>query len=221
MNAFRSPRVKICGLTTEKDVVAAADAGATYVGFVFFSASPRNITIEQASNVILATPVGVAKVGLFVNPSDRELEATLLQVPLDFLQLHGDETPKRVREIRERFGLPVIKSVGISTQQDVMQISAFEAFADQILCDAKPKPGAAIPGGAGTVFEWRLMAGRNWIRPWLLAGGLTPENVAKAIRESGACQVDVSSGVESKRGVKAPEKIRAFCQSVKMIVADQ
>ncbi|AOZ70015.1 N-(5'-phosphoribosyl)anthranilate isomerase [Rhodobacter xanthinilyticus] len=203
-------RVKICGLTEPAHVAAAAEAGAGYLGFVFFPKSPRNVSIAQARGLALEAPFGVAKVGLVVNPSDAELDAILAEVPLDMVQLHGAETPERVAEIRARVGLPVMKAVGVAEAGDLARLPAYEAVADQILVDAKAPKGADLPGGNGLAFDWRLIAGREWARPWMLAGGLTPANVAQAVRLTGAAQVDVSSGVENAPGVKDAGLIRAF-----------
>lgn len=203
-------RAKICGLTEAAHVRAAAEGGAAYVGFVFFAASPRTLTPEAAASLSAEAPPGVAKVGLFVDPSDAALAVTLARCPLDMIQLHGTEPPRRVAEVREATGLPVMKALPIAGAEDVARIEAYEGVADQLLCDAKPKPGAAVPGGAGEAFDWALLAGRVWRRPWLLAGGLRAETVAEAAAISGASQVDVSSGVERARGVKDEDMIRAF-----------
>ncbi len=206
----RARRVKICGLRTPGDVAIAAEAGAAYVGLVFYHRSPRHLSVPAARAAALAAPPGVAKVGLFVDPDDALLEAVLAEVPLDFLQLHGAETPARVAVIRARSGRPVIKAVGVATADDLQAIAAHARVADQILVDAKPPPGADLPGGNGLAFDWRLLAGQRWPVPWLLAGGLTPDNVAEAAALTGAQQLDVSSGVESAPGVKDPDRIRAF-----------
>lgn len=203
-------RVKICGLSRPAHVAEAVAAGAAYVGFVFFPKSPRNVPAEVARDLALEVPFGVAKVGLFVDPSDAFLDEVLALVPLDLVQLHGHESPERVAEVRARAGLPVMKAVGVSTAEDLPQLDAYEAVADQILVDAKAPAGAALPGGNGLPFDWQLIAGRSWTRPWMLAGGLTPENVAEAVRLTGATQVDVSSGVESLPGEKDAALIRAF-----------
>ncbi|MEX1660406.1 phosphoribosylanthranilate isomerase [Thioclava sp. 15-R06ZXC-3] len=206
-------RVKICGLRNAQDVAAATQAGARYLGFVFFPKSPRHVEIAQARNLAIEVPPGVAKVALVVNATDAELDAICAAVPLDMVQLHGSESPARVAEIRARFGLPVMKAVGVAETGDLSKIAEYEAVADQILVDAKAPKGAALPGGNGLAFDWRLIAGREWAKPWMLAGGLTPENVAEAIRLTGARQVDVSSGVESAPGVKDAARIRAFLEA--------
>ncbi|MEC7764550.1 MAG: phosphoribosylanthranilate isomerase [Pseudomonadota bacterium] len=203
-------RVKICGLTSAGAVAAAADAGARYVGFVFFPKSPRNISVDLAAVLAADVPPGVAKVALVVNADDALLDEITGRVPLDMLQLHGSETPERVAEVRARYGLPVMKAVGIADAADLAKIDDYVDVADQILVDAKPPKDADLPGGNGLSFDWRLLQGRHWTVPWMLAGGLTPKNVALAVKFTGARQVDVSSGVESAPGVKDEALIREF-----------
>ena len=211
-------RVKICGLTLPEDVSAVADAGAAYAGFVFFPKSPRNVTIEQARHLAVEVPVGVAKVALVVNADDALLDAITAAVPLDILQLHGSESPKRVSEVRSRYGLPVMKAVGVADQEDVAALDLYAEVADQILVDAKPPKNADLPGGNGVSFDWRLISARRWSKPWMLAGGLTPDNVAEAIALTGAKQVDVSSGVETAPGVKDAGVIQEFIQATRVPV---
>jgi len=206
-------RVKICGLRTPEGVAAAVSAGARYVGFVFFPPSPRAVGPAEARLLALDVPPGVAKVGLFVDPDDDLLDEVLAVVPLDMIQLHGEEPPERVADIRRCHGLPVMKAVGIRDAGDLDQIERYAKVADQLLIDAKPPKGAPLPGGNAVPFDWRLIAGRRWPVPWMLAGGLTTANVAEAVRLTGAQQVDVSSGVESAPGVKDDEKIRAFIRA--------
>ena len=205
--------VKICGLATLDDVRACADAGANYMGLVFFEKSPRNISIDAARALALAAPLGLAKVALVVNPSDAELDAITETVPLDMLQLHGKETPERVSEVKARYGLPVMKAVGIADSDDLPKLESYFGVADQILVDAKPPKGGELPGGNGLSFDWRLIAGRRWPCPWMLAGGLTVENVSEAVRMTGAQQVDVSSGVEDAPGQKSAELIQNFVRA--------
>ena len=202
--------VKICGLRTVADVAAVAASGAAYAGFVFFAKSPRHLTVAQAHLLALAAPVGLAKVALVVDADDATLDAIVDGVPLDMLQLHGHETPDRVAEVRARYGLPVMKAVGVADESDLAALLDYALVCDQILIDAKPPKGADLPGGNGLSFDWRLVAQRRWLRPWMLAGGLTAGNVAEAIRLTGAQQVDVSSGVESAPGVKDAGRIAAF-----------
>lgn len=206
-------RVKICGLRTAADVAAVAGAGAAYAGFVFFPKSPRHLTLEAARTLAQEAPVGLAKVALTVDADDAFLDALMGQVPLDMLQLHGHESPDRVAQVRARYGLPVMKAVGVADEGDLALLQDYSLAADQILIDAKPPKGADLPGGNGLTFDWRLLVGRKWLRPWMLAGGLTPANVAAAVRLTGARQVDVSSGVESAPGVKDHAAITAFVQA--------
>ncbi|MFQ1701825.1 phosphoribosylanthranilate isomerase [Loktanella agnita] len=203
-------RVKICGLRDAAAVQAAADAGAAYVGFVFFPKSPRHVEIATAAALAKEVPVGVAKVALVVNADNAQLDAITDAVPLDMLQLHGSETPARVAEVKARYGLPVMKAVGIATAADIPQIDRYAAVVDQLLIEAKPEKAAVLPGGNGVPFDWQLISGRRWTVPWMLAGGLTIENVADAIRQTGARQVDLSSGVESSPGVKDAGLIARF-----------
>ncbi|WP_372613938.1 phosphoribosylanthranilate isomerase [Aquicoccus sp.] len=210
-----SIRVKFCGLTRPEDILAAAQAGASYIGFNFFPRSPRYVTPDQARDLAVETPVGVAKVALVVDASDAELDAITGQVPLDMIQLHGAESPERVAEVKARYGLPVMKVVGVRERADLEALAGYEAVADQILLDAKPPRDAPLPGGNGIPFDWRLVAGRAWAKPWMLAGGLTPENVAEAIRLTGARQVDTASGIESAPGVKDAGLMRAFVEAAR------
>jgi len=209
-------QTKICGITTPSALKAAADAGASYVGFVFFPKSPRNINHADAASLAVEAPLGLAKVALVVNPSDSELDALLAQVPIDMIQLHGEETPERVVEVKARTGLPIMKAVGIADASDLASIDVYSEVADQLLIDAKPPKGGDLPGGNGLAFDWLLLAGRKyWTKPWMLAGGLTPENVAQAAKLTGAKQVDVSSGVEASAGVKDNDKIAAFVRAAR------
>lgn len=204
--------VKICGLSTADTLQAAVRAGAGYVGFMFYPRSPRNVEVTQAAALALTVPQGVRKVGVFVDPADALLAEVLGAVPLDVIQLHGQETPARVAEIRARTGKPVFKAVAIAGAEDVALAHAYEEAADFLLFDAKPPKSMllALPGGNGLAFDWQLIAGETWKRGWILSGGLTPENVADAMERSGATFVDVSSGVEDRPGIKSPAKIEAF-----------
>lgn len=210
--------VKICGLTSPQAVSDAVNAGARYLGFVFFPRSPRHLDIATAAELAGAVPMGIAKVALTVDADDAMLDALLARVPIDMLQLHGHETPARVAEVKARFGLPVMKAVGVAVRADLAALDSYLSVADQILLDAKPPKGADLPGGNGLAFDWQLIQGRDWPKPWMLAGGLTPENVADALRLTGARQLDVSSGVESAPGIKDPTRILAFIQSAQRAV---
>ncbi|WP_299296533.1 phosphoribosylanthranilate isomerase [uncultured Tateyamaria sp.] len=209
--------VKICGLSHPEHVSAAVAAGAGYVGFVFFPKSPRNVSIETARALALEVPVGVAKVALVVNADDAFLDRLVAEVPLDFLQLHGQESPERVAEVKARYGLPVMKAVGVAGPEDLAKLDTYMRVADQILVDAKPPKDANLPGGNGVAFDWRLIAGRRWPVPWMLAGGLSRDNVAEAVRITGARQVDLSSAVETAPGQKDSGLIHAFLDTVKAI----
>ncbi len=208
-------RVKICGLRDAATIKAAADAGAAYVGFVFFPKSPRNISIADAARLAADVPVGVAKVALLVDPDDALLDDITGAVPLDMLQLHGRETPERVTEIKMRYGLPVMKAVGIAGADDLAQLDAYGKVADQLLVDTKAPKDGDRPGGNGMAFDWSLMARRRWPVPWMLAGGLTAANVGEAIAVTGARQLDLSSAVESAPGVKDPALIDRFMTAVR------
>jgi len=208
-------RIKICGLSNSTDITAAVQAGASYVGFVFFPKSPRNLALPDAARLAASVPVGICKVALTVNADDAQLDQLVEAVPLDMLQLHGTESPDRVAKIRDRYGLPVMKAVGVADETDLPKLEDYLRVADQILVDAKPPAGAALPGGNGLTFDWRLIAGRRWPVPWMLAGGLTPQNVREAIHLTGAQQIDVSSGVESAPGVKDVTLIQDFCAAAR------
>ena len=211
MEASLGPvRVKICGVRDRATVDAVAEEGGAYVGFVFYPKSPRAIDATTAAALAAHAPAGLCKVGLFVDPDDAAIETILTEAPLDMIQLHGAETPARIGAVRARFGLPVMKAVKIAAASDLPALAEAEAAADQILCDAKPAKSGELPGGNGVAFDWRLIADRAWSRPWMLAGGLTPDNVAEAIRLTGARQIDLSSGVERAPGVKDPTLIRRF-----------
>lgn len=210
--------IKFCGLRRPEDVAAAAGAGARYVAFNFFARSPRAVTVAEARELALEVPPGIAKVALVVDAENDFLDRIVDQVPLDMLQLHGAETPARVAEIKARYGLPVMKAVGIATEADLPKLEAYGRVADQLLVDTKPPYDAGLPGGNGLAFDWRLIAGRRWPVPWMLAGGLTPQNAALAVEMTGATQVDVSSGVESAPGVKDAAKIAAFAEALRGVV---
>ena len=208
---------KICGLTTPEAVEAALDGGAAYVGFVFFPKSPRHLDPETARR--LAEPArGRVKVcAVTVDPTDAELDAIVRTLAPDFIQVHGREDPGRVRSIRGRTGAPTIKALSISEAADLDAAQAFDGVADHLMFDAKPPKDATRPGGVGARFDWTLLTGRRFARPWFLAGGLDPWNVAEAVTQSGAPIVDVSSGVERGPGLKDPALISAFLEAVKRV----
>src|SRR5208283_2625133 len=205
-----TPIVKICGLSTAPTLEAALAAGADMAGFVFFPKSPRHIGYE-AARTLSAQARGRARiVALSVDADDETLARIVESLAPDILQLHGRESPSRVTEIRERFGRPAMKAIGVATAADFAAAAPYNNAADFLLIDAKPPKGAALPGGNGLAFDWRLAQGFSPKRPWLLSGGLDPDNVADAIAETGAIGVDVSSGVESAPGVKDEMRIKAF-----------
>lgn len=198
-------RVKICGLNSAEAFDTAVDAGADDVGFVFVPGTPRVVTPAQAAALSARHPGGPRRVGLFVMPQDDDVADVLAALKLDALQLYVP--PARAAELRARFGVPVWRAVPVVTRAD---LPTSAEGADALLIEPKPAPDATQPGGNATALDWSLLAGWRAPAPWLLAGGLTPENVAEAIRLSSADWVDVSSGVESRRGVKDPARIRAF-----------
>ncbi len=208
-----SVQAKICGISEPAALSAALAGGVRYLGFVFYPRSPRSVVPALAAELARMVPTGVRTVGLFVSPDDALLDHVIGQVPLDFIQLHDDDSPERLVEIRRRFALPVIKACRVADEADLARAQTYGA-ADILLFDAKPAPGgAALPGGNGLPFDWRLLAGRSWPKPWMLSGGLNPGNLAEAVRLTGARLVDVSSGVEVSPGRKDPALIRAFLAS--------
>lgn len=208
-------QVKICGLSTPESVDTAVNAGAHYLGFVFFPKSPRHVGYAHVAQLVKSVPNHVTTIALTVNADNAMLDALLSDVSINCLQLHGAETPARVAEVKARYGLPIIKAVGVADATDLAQLEKYAQVCDQLLVDAKPPKGYDLPGGNGLAFDWRLIVDREWSVPWLLAGGLTPDNVAEAVRLTGATQVDVSSGVESAPGVKDLDKIAAFIRAAK------
>jgi phosphoribosylanthranilate isomerase len=202
--------VKICGLSTSETIEAALAAGADELGFVFFPKSPRHVDLAQAARFAAQVGPRAARVALGVDASDSVLAAIVEALRPDLLQLHGRETPVRVAEIRTRFGIPVMKAVGVSGPGDLARAADYLPVVDRLLFDAKPPRDAALPGGNGVSFDWRLLAGLDLPKPYMLSGGLDPANVATAIAVTGAPGVDVSSGVERAPGVKDPALIHAF-----------
>jgi phosphoribosylanthranilate isomerase len=205
---------KICGVNSAVAAVAAAAGGAAYIGLVFYPPSPRAVTAERAAELARLVPERIGRVGLFVDPDDATLRSVLSAVPLTLLQLHGRDGPERIRAVKERFGLPVMKAIGVAEPSDLDAAATYQDVADWLLFDAKPPPlPGALPGGNARAFDWRLLAGRSWPIPWMLSGGLTAANLAEAVRITGASAVDVSSGVEDQPGVKNPDRIRAFLEA--------
>ena len=208
-------KVKICGLSTPESVAAAARAGADLVGFVTFPKSPRHIEPAHAAALKAHIPHGIPVVSVLVDPDDallREISETLRP---DYIQLHGSETAERLREIKQLFGFKIIKAVKVATRADIEAASRYYNVADMLMFDATPPKGAALPGGNGIAFDWELLKGKSFPLPWFLSGGLSAENVASALRMSGAQMVDVSSGVEVSAGVKDEQKIESFIKAAK------
>ena len=203
--------VKICGLSETETLKAAIDAGADFIGFVFYPSSSRFVSIETAADLAKLVPPTVKKVGLVVDATDQELLQITQDVELDILQLHGDETPQRVEEIAGLTALPIMKAIRVRSEADLENVSDYETVADWLLFDNKCE---TAPGGTGESFDWGLLAGRSFSKPWMLSGGLTSENVSDALKLSPDA-VDVSSGVESAKGVKDADKIKAFIEAVK------
>ncbi len=207
--------IKICGLRTPEPLDVALESGADQVGFVFFPPSPRNLGMEAARVLGERVAGRAAKVALTVNANDDTLAAIVAALKPDILQLHGTETPERVAVVRSKFGLPVMKALPIATRADLSPIRQYANVADRLLFDARAPQEATRPGGLGKTFDWTLLAGLKVNVPYMLSGGLDAHNVAEAIRITGAPGVDVSSGVESRAGVKDSSKIRAFIRAAR------
>jgi phosphoribosylanthranilate isomerase len=207
--------VKICGITSPEAVDAAAAAGAAYGGLVFHPRSPRNLDGERAARLAAQMRGRLKVVTLLADPSDEQLAMVVREVAPDFLQLHGAESARRVAYVRAKFNIPVIKALSVADAADLAAAAEYESVVDMLMFDAKAPKGAERPGGHGAAFDWKLLAGRSFAKPWFLAGGLDPDNVARAIALSGAKFVDVSSGVESAPGVKDPARIHSFINATK------
>lgn len=210
-----APEIKICGLATEATLEVALRAGADMVGLNFFAKSPRFVTLDMAARLAQQARGRAAVVALAVDPDDALLEILVETVKPDWLQLHGGESPTRVAVVRERFGLPVMKAIGIRSAEDVAMTAEFAAVADRLLLDAKPPKGAVLPGGNGVTFDWSLLDALDPALSYMLSGGLDAANVAEAVRRTRAHGVDVSSGVESAPGIKDPDRIRAFIAALR------
>ncbi len=210
-------RVKICSLSTPETIRASVEAGADYLGFAFYPKSPRHLTYEQAAMIAPHVPSSVLKVAFTVDADDRTLDAVVEALKPDMLQLHGEETPERLIYLKARFGLTLMKVIGVAGPEDPLRAVIYRDSADLLLFDAKPPKSmaGALPGGNGLAFDWSLIAGHRPEMPWMLSGGLNAGNVAEAIRITGAEAVDVSSGVESAPGQKDPAAIEAFIRAAK------
>ena len=208
------PSIKICGTNTPAALDAAIKARADYVGLVFYPPSPRRLSLPQAADLAARAAGRIGKVGLLVDASDAAIAEAVSAGKLQALQLHGSETPQRAAELRARYALPVWRVIAVASASDIARADAFAGAADLILFDAKT-PKGALPGGMGLVFDWVLLKAYRGALPWGLAGGLTADNVAEAVRLTGAPLVDTSSGVESAPGVKDVDKIAAFCKAAR------
>lgn len=206
--------VKICGIRDSENLKAATQAGADYIGFVFYAPSPRAVTPQEAAALGKLLPAGIKAVGLFVDAPDHEIASAIQGTNIAMLQLHGAEDPQRVAAIQEKFGLPVIKAIRIGSADDLATVPEYEDASDWLLFDSRPS-NAPLPGGTGQVFDWSLLAGRSFKKPWMLSGGLTAQNVAGALSVVSPDAVDVSSGVETAPGIKDAGKIHDFIRAVK------
>ncbi|MCP5382421.1 MAG: phosphoribosylanthranilate isomerase [Kordiimonadaceae bacterium] len=209
-----STKAKICGLSTDEAVRAAVNAGATYIGFVFYPKSPRNVSVNTAARLAKMAGENVLKAGVFVNPTDELLNSVINEVDIDIIQLHGNESVERVKFIRSKFGKKVMKAISVAGADDIKKAHDYENAVDMLLFDAKPPTDmdGALPGGNGLAFDWKLIAGYQWPVSWMLSGGLNLDNVLEAIEISGATIVDISSGLEMSPGNKDINKIKAFLE---------
>lgn len=210
-----SVQAKICGLTTSEALKAALDGGAAFAGFVFFPKSPRNIAPDAAARLAGPARGRVRIAAVVVDPDDDLLDAIAQRLQPDLIQLHGRETPARTGEIARRTGAGVIKALAVAEPRDLDAAEAYADVVDFLMFDAKPPTGSTLPGGVGASFDWDILAGRRFVKPWFLAGGLNPSNISEAVRRSGARLADVSSGVETAPGLKDPRLISAFLEAVR------
>ncbi len=208
-------QIKICGITRSETLTTLAKAGVEYAGFVCVENSSRFLPPDRAVHLASQTPPTMKQVALFSNATDEWLDSYLIKMQPDFLQLHGGETPARVSEIRARYRKPIIKAFALSTADDLSIFSQYEKICDWLLFDAKPANNGQPSGGSGTSFDWRLLAGKRFSRPWMLAGGLNTENIRHALDILKPDAVDVSSGVEISAGHKDNQKIEEFVNSVR------
>ena len=209
-----SVRAKICGINTVDAAEAAAANGAGFIGFVFYPPSPRDVAPERAADIVGILDGRVSTVGLFVDADDTTIAEALAKVPLDMLQLHGVESPDRVRAVRARHGRPVMKAIAVAAADDLDRARDYDDAADWLLFDARASSPSGLPGGNARAFDWQLLSGARFSRPWMLSGGLSAANVARAVAVTKAENVDVSSGVEDRRGHKDPDLIAAFLTAI-------
>lgn len=210
-----APDIKICGITTDDALDACIASNVTYVGFVFFDKSPRNIAVPKAQNLAhKAKNSDIQTVGLFVDPTDDELNIVLSDTPLDWIQLHGHETPDRIAEIRMLHDIRIIKALPVKTNEDIDASHIYMSCVDMVLFDAKPPRDSENPGGLGKRFDWSLLKNRSFNKPWMLAGGLNAGNIGDALTILRPDALDISSGVETQSGTKSSDMIREFIQKV-------
>ena len=202
--------IKICGITSEKDLKAAQQLGANFVGFVLVEKSKRFINLKKLELLSKIVSKPLKSVALFADPSDDLLEKLLSKSKVDYIQLHGDESPERVEEIAKITKVPLIKAIGVEKNSDLLNIRCYERFADYIMLDSKVKEGGHLKGGRGISFDWKIIKGFNFNKPWFLAGGLNANNVIDAMKVTGAKMLDVSSGVETNPGKKSFDKMIKF-----------
>ena len=207
--------VKICGLSTRETLDVALDAGADMVGFVFFPPSPRHVSLETGRHLGRQVKKRALKVALTVDADDATLDNIMDALSPDIFQLHGQESVARLRDIKQRFGRPVMKAVPVATATDLAELPGYASVADRILFDARAPKDATRPGGLGTPFDWHLLENLDLTLPYMVSGGLHTGNVAEAVRVTSAGGVDVSSGIESAPGVKDPELIKAFIRAAR------
>ncbi len=205
--------VKICGISDLPSLKCAVENGAKFIGLVFYPPSSRYVETEQAKILARHIPTGVKAIGLFVDPTDEELDRVIPITQLDMIQLHGSETPGRVQDIKDKYSIKIIKALPVSTSEDLLQVEAYEAVADWLLFDTKTPEH----GGSGERFDWTLLTGRTFKKPWMLAGGINIDNIAEALSVLNPNAIDVSSGVEIDKGVKDPAKIEEFLKHVRLL----
>ncbi|MBL4836342.1 MAG: phosphoribosylanthranilate isomerase [Kordiimonadaceae bacterium] len=209
--------VKICGISEAEHAHTAANAGADFLGFVFFPPSPRNLSLDAARALAPELPTEPKRVGVFVSADEALITGAITALNLDLIQLHGKETPEDAARLKKLTGLPIIKAIAVSEEADLAKADLFAPHVDYILFDAKPPKGALLPGGNAVSFPWHILAGKTLPFKWLLAGGLTPENAAEAIAASGTAGLDISSGIETAPGKKSSTLIKAFLTAVKAV----
>ena len=202
--------IKICGITSEKDLKVAQKLGANFVGFVLVEKSKRFIDLKKLESLAMMVSKPLKSVALLVDPSDDLLEKVLLSSRVDYIQLHGEESPERVDEIARITNIPLIKAIGVQKKSDLLTIRSYESSVDYILLDSKVEEQGHLKGGRGISFNWNIIRGFNFKKPWFLAGGLNTNNVIEAVKITGARMLDVSTGVETKPGEKSFEKMKQF-----------